>query len=61
MLPTEIILFILQKKLEDEKKDDAHRFLIDGFLRQLAQEIEFEKQIKSCSNQSDFASYEVVD
>lgn len=61
LLPTEIILPILQKKLEDEKKDGAHRFLIDGFPRQLAQRVEFEKQVRSCPSQPDPASYDAVD
>ncbi|KAL9118829.1 MAG: hypothetical protein Q9187_004620 [Circinaria calcarea] len=47
LLPTQVILPILHKKIDEEKEKGHHHFLIDGFPRQLAQGVEFEKQIGS--------------
>jgi adenylate kinase family enzyme len=47
LLPTELILQILRGKIEIENKKGHHRFLIDGFPRQVEQGLEFEKEVKS--------------
>lgn len=47
LLPTQVILPILCKKVQEEKEKGYHHFLVDGFPRQLAQGVEFEKQVRS--------------
>ena len=46
LLPTEMILPILQQKMDKEKAKGHHHFLIDGFPRKVSQGIEFEKQVR---------------
>lgn len=56
LLPTELILNILRRKIESEKERGYRRFLIDGFPRQIEQGIEFEKEVKNLLSESEFAA-----
>jgi len=61
LLPTRVILPILHKKVEEEKEKGYHHFLIDGFPRQLAQGVEFEKQVRSSPIPLNSAAYDTAD
>jgi adenylate kinase family enzyme len=45
LVPTEVILPMLRKKIEDERKKGYERFLIDGFPREVKQGVEFETMV----------------
>lgn len=45
LLPTEMIIPILHRKLTEEVKNSNHLFLIDGFPRKIDQAFEFESQV----------------
>lgn len=45
LLPTEMIIPILQRKITEEVKNSNHLFLIDGFPRKIDQAFEFESQV----------------
>jgi hypothetical protein len=54
LLPTELIIQILREKIEREKEKGHHRFLIDGFPRQIDQGIEFEGKVRNLLNDFGF-------
>lgn len=45
LLPTEMIIPILYRKMTEEVKNSNHLFLIDGFPRKIDQAFEFECQV----------------
>lgn len=45
LLPTEMIIPVLHRKIADEMKNSNHLFLIDGFPRKIDQASEFESQV----------------
>ena len=61
LLPTRVILPILHKKIEEEKEKGYRHFLIDGFPRQIAQGVDFEKQVRSSPSQINSAAYHNAD
>lgn len=46
LLPTEMIISVLHRKIADEMKNSDHLFLIDGFPRKIDQAFEFESQVR---------------
>jgi len=46
LLPSEVLMPLLQRKIEEEKKRGHCNFLIDGFPREISQAFDFEKQVK---------------
>lgn len=47
LLPTDLLLQLLQRKIEAEKERGYRRFLIDGFPRKMEQGLEFEKKVEN--------------
>lgn len=45
LLPTEMIIPILHRKITEEVENSNHLFLIDGFPRKIDQAFEFESQV----------------
>lgn len=45
LLPTEMIIPVLHRKITEEVKNSNHLFLIDGFPRKIDQAFEFERQV----------------
>lgn len=45
LLPTEMLIPVLHRKITEEIKNSNDLFLIDGFPRKIAQAFEFESQI----------------
>lgn len=45
LLPTELIIPVLHRKITEEVKNSNHLFLIDAFPRKIDQAFEFESQV----------------
>lgn len=45
LLPTEMIIPVLHRKITEKVKNSNHLFLIDGFPRKIDQAFEFESQV----------------